>query len=222
MITDQDIILRIVIGAFLGALVGYERERQGQPAGLRTHIILVVGATLTMTLSINLAIQFRPLVPNGDPARLAAQVISGIGFLGAGAILRYGPNIKGLTTAASLWTMAVVGLAVGAGHYLSGVAATALILVALIILNVIEKRYINTYSTMVIEIAADDRRKLLDDIQSAVNGFVKSAGSPSVEKNIRSKRVKVVYTVKILANIPVEQILEKITIIDGIRSIKVT
>ena len=115
-----------------------------------------------------------------------------------------------------------MGLAVGAGHYLSGVAATALILVALIILNVIEKRYINTYSTMVIEIAADDRRKLLDDIQSAVNGFVKSAGSPSVEKNIRSKRVKVVYTVKILANIPVEQILEKITIIDGIRSIKVT
>ena len=78
-----------------------------------------------MTLSINLAIQFRPLVPNGDPARLAAQVISGIGFLGAGAILRYGPNIKGLTTAASLWTMAVVGLAVGAGHYLSGVAATS-------------------------------------------------------------------------------------------------
>ena len=63
MIADQDIILRIVIGAFLGALVGYERERQGQPAGLRTHIILVVGATLTMTLSINLAIQFRPLVP---------------------------------------------------------------------------------------------------------------------------------------------------------------
>ena len=139
MIADQDIIIRIIIGAVLGALVGMERERQGQPAGLRTHIILVVGATLTMTLSINLAIQFRPLVPNGDPARLAAQVISGIGFLGAGAILRYGPNIKGLTTAASLWTMAVVGLAVGAGHYLSGVAATALILIALIILNAIEK-----------------------------------------------------------------------------------
>jgi hypothetical protein len=92
----------------------------------------------------------------------------------------------------------------------------------LIILNVIEKRYINTYSTMVIEIAADDRRKLLDDIHSAINNFVKSAGSPSVEKNIRSKRVKVVYTVKILANIPVEQILEKITEVDGIRSIKVT
>ena len=75
---------------------------------------------------------------------------------------------------------------------------------------------------MVIEIAADDRRKLLDDIHTSVNSLVKSAGTPSVEKNIRSKRVKVVYTVKILANIPVEQILEKITAIDGIRSIKVT
>ena len=74
---------------------------------------------------------------------------------------------------------------------------------------------------MVIEIAADDRRKLLDEIQSAVNSFVTSTGSPSVEKNIRSKRVKVVYTEN-LANIPVEQVLEKITVIDGIRSIKVT
>ncbi len=110
MISDQEIVIRVLIAAIIGALVGFERERQGQPAGLRTHIILVVGAALTMTLSINLAIQFRPYVPNGDPARLAAQVLSGIGFLGAGAILRYGPNIKGLTTATSLWTLAVVGL----------------------------------------------------------------------------------------------------------------
>src|SRR5665648_365038 len=101
MITDQDVIIRIIIAALLGAIVGFERERNGQDAGLRTHIILVVGATLTMTISINMAIQYRPLVINGDPARLAAQVVSGIGFLGAGAIIRYGPNIKGLTTAAS-------------------------------------------------------------------------------------------------------------------------
>ena len=119
MIGEWDILIRLLIAAGLGAVVGFERERSQQPAGLRTHIILVVGSTLAMTLSVNLAIQFQPLVPNGDPARLAAQVISGIGFLGAGAIFRYGVSIKGLTTATSLWTMAVVGLVVGAGHYLA-------------------------------------------------------------------------------------------------------
>src|SRR5512138_990442 len=106
MISDFEIIFRLLAAAALGALVGYERQRNNQPAGLRTHIILVVGAALAMTLSINLAMQYRPLVPNGDPARLAAQVISGIGFLGVGAIIRYGPNIKGLTTATSMWSMA--------------------------------------------------------------------------------------------------------------------
>ena len=222
MITDQDIILRILIAAFLGAIVGFERERQGQPAGLRTHIILVVGATLTMTLSINLAIQFRPLVPNGDPARLAAQVVSGIGFLGAGAILRYGPNIKGLTTAASLWTMAVVGLVVGAGHYISGIAATVIILIVLIILNIIEKRYINQYSTMTIVVIADDRKGLLDEIHKMIGKIAKSNGTPGVEKNIKSRRIKVEYSVKVLTTSPVEDLIDKISKIDGIRMVKVT
>ena len=77
MIGEWDILLRILIAAALGAVIGLEREYSQQPAGLRTHIILVVGSTLAMTLSVNLAIQFQPLVPNGDPARLAAQVISG-------------------------------------------------------------------------------------------------------------------------------------------------
>lgn len=222
MIADQDIILRIIIGAILGAMVGLERERQGQPAGLRTHIILVVGATLTMTLSINLAIQFRPLVPNGDPARLAAQVVSGIGFLGAGAILRYGPNIKGLTTATSLWTMAIVGLAIGAGHYLSGIAATVLILIALILLNVFEKRFINTYTTMVVDVSAEDRIGLIDEVDQALGRIVKTIGSPSVEKNLRSKRVRIEYTIKLSTKVSIQNILEAIERIDGIRSVRVS
>ena len=114
MIPDYQIILRLLLAAGLGALVGLERELRGQFAGLRTYIILVTGAALSMTVSINLAIQFHPLAPNGDPARLAAQVVSGIGFLGAGAILRFGSHVKGLTTATSLWSMAMVGLAVEA------------------------------------------------------------------------------------------------------------
>ncbi|HQF69381.1 MAG TPA: MgtC/SapB family protein, partial [Anaerolineaceae bacterium] len=89
-IPETEILIRLGLAALLGMMVGYERERQNQPAGLRTHVILAVGSCLAMTVSIDLAIQFYPHAPNGDPARLAAQVISGIGFLGAGAILRYG------------------------------------------------------------------------------------------------------------------------------------
>ena len=140
MVSDTQIIFRLLVAAALGALVGYERQRNNQPAGLRTHIILVIGATLAMTLSINLAMEFRPLVPNGDPARLAAQVISGIGFLGVGAIIRYGANIKGLTTATSMWSMAVVGLVVGAGYYLIAAFTTGLLLFTLILINFFEKR----------------------------------------------------------------------------------
>jgi len=102
MISETQFIIRILVAAALGAVVGLERERLNQPAGLRTHIILVIGAAMAMVLSANLGYLFaRPGTP-ADPARLAAQVISGIGFLGAGAILRYGFTVKGLTTATSL------------------------------------------------------------------------------------------------------------------------
>ncbi len=222
MITDQEIIFRIIIGALLGAMVGFERERQGQPAGLRTHIILVVGATLAMTLSINMAIQFNPMVPNGDPARLAAQVISGIGFLGAGAILRYGSNIKGLTTATSLWTMAIVGLAIGAGHYLSGFAATGMILIALILLNVFEKHYIKTYTTMVLDVSAEDKETLPDEIRKTLHGIVSSMVATSIEKNLATKQIRLTYTIKLTAKTSIQNITETLEKMTGIHSIKIS
>src|ERR1035437_10312115 len=106
MIPETEILLRVLLAAALGALVGWQREIHHQPAGLRTHIILVVGAALCMTLSIDVAPPFRPIGVIGDPCHSATQIVSGIGFLGAGAIIRDGFSVKGLTTAASVWTMA--------------------------------------------------------------------------------------------------------------------
>jgi putative Mg2+ transporter-C (MgtC) family protein len=220
MIPDQEIILRIVIAAILGAVIGLERERQAQPAGLRTHIILVVGATLTMALSINLAIQFRPLVPNGDPARLAAQVVSGIGFLGAGAILRYGPNIKGLTTATSLWTMAIVGLAIGAGHYASGIAATAISLIALIILNVIEKRFIQSFTTVIVEVRGIDRDGLTAEVLQALKSVAKSVDEPGIEKDLIQHTITIKYTIKIKSSNSMENIANALCCIEGVQYLK--
>ncbi|OGW01223.1 MAG: hypothetical protein A2889_00525 [Nitrospinae bacterium RIFCSPLOWO2_01_FULL_39_10] len=100
MLTYHEIAIRLILSTILGGIIGIERERRNQPAGLRTHIILCVGSTLMMLVSIYVASEIgNP--ENSDPGRIAAQVVSGIGFLGAGAILRFGVSIKGLTTAAS-------------------------------------------------------------------------------------------------------------------------
>ena len=107
----------ILIAAALGSLIGLEREIHGQPAGLRTHMILAVGASLAAILSISYS-QFlsNPDLPS-DPGRIVAQVVSGVGFLGAGAIMKMGVTVKGLTTASSLWTTAIVGIAAGSQYY---------------------------------------------------------------------------------------------------------
>ena len=142
MISNNEVILRLLLAALLGAIIGFEREYDNQPAGLRTNMILVMGATLAMILSIQISQQFAAFEIRGDPARLAAQVISGIGFLGAGAILHTGVNIRGLTTAASMWTMAVVGLAVGSGHYFEGGSVTLVLFIVLSIVNRWENKII--------------------------------------------------------------------------------
>ncbi len=221
MISETQIILRILLGAALGAVIGYERERDNQPAGLRTHMILVIGATLAMVLSVNLGYLFaRPGTP-ADPARLAAQVISGIGFLGAGAILRYGFNVKGLTTATSLWTMAIVGMAVGAGYYLIGVVTTALMLVVLGLLNVIENRFVRTSVSVYITIQADYHKGLVKEVRTLVSEFTDEVGSFTIQKNVKAKRLRIQIVGRISRDQSVEAFLDTLSDIDGVRSLKV-
>jgi len=135
---EIDILIRLGLGFLAGTIIGIERASRHQVAGLRTHVLIAVGSTLLMVLSIWLPNQFGERV--GDPGRIAAQVVSGIGFLGAGAIIRLGNNIKGLTTAASLWLVAAVGLTIGAGMFIAAAAAIVLSLITLILLDRIEKR----------------------------------------------------------------------------------
>ena len=125
----------------MGGIIGWERELSNQSAGFRTHILVCVGSALIMLLSMyGFADYAYEANVRMDPARLAAQVISGIGFLGAGTILRNGLSISGLTTAASLWVVAAIGLSVGAGFYLPSIIATSIVFTNLFILNRVEKR----------------------------------------------------------------------------------
>lgn len=221
MISETQIILRVLLGAALGAVIGFERERDNQPAGLRTHMILVIGATLAMVLSVNLGYLFaRPGTP-ADPARLAAQVISGIGFLGAGAILRYGFNVKGLTTATSLWTMAIVGLAVGAGYYLIGVVTTALMLLVLGLLNVIENRFVRTSVSRYIVVQADYSKGVVKSIRKLVNEFADDLLSFTIQKHVKNKRLRIQIVARIHRDQTLEELVDSLSDIEGIRSLKV-
>ena len=123
---EVTIVLRLLLATALGAIIGFQRERAKKPAGLRTHILICLGAALFTAASIY------GFGPASDPARVAAGVLVGIGFLGAGAIIRTGEGIvAGLTTAATIWAVAAIGLAAGAGLYVVAAVATALILIVL-------------------------------------------------------------------------------------------
>ncbi|MBP1964400.1 MgtC/SapB family protein [Paenibacillus aceris] len=139
-ISHGELLLRLVLAVFMGGAVGIEREWHNHAAGFRTHILVCLGSTTIMLLSIYGFSEFAN-EPNVrlDPARLAAQVISGIGFIGAGAILRNGSTISGLTTAASIWVVAGIGLCVGAGFLYAAVFSTMLLLISLFVLNKWEK-----------------------------------------------------------------------------------
>jgi putative Mg2+ transporter-C (MgtC) family protein len=136
-----DLALRILLAAALGGLIGLERELSDQPAGLRTHLLVVLGSCLfTLVGAYGLeAFQGSSNAVNLDPTRIAAQVVSGIGFLGAGAILREGLNIRGLTTAATLWVVAAIGVASALGYWEGASITTATAILALVALKRVER-----------------------------------------------------------------------------------
>ena len=131
------IVIKLALATILGGVIGYEREIMNRPAGFRTHILVCIGSALVMCTS-EFILEVYSGILNVDPARLGAQVISGIGFLGAGTIIRDGINVRGLTTAASLWAVSCVGIAIGIGFYSGAIIATFFVYITLIALKNIE------------------------------------------------------------------------------------
>lgn len=131
-----DLLERLLMAAVLGGAIGWEREHAHKPAGLRTNILICMGAALLTDLSVTAGAG----VPGADPARIAAQIVSGMGFLGAGTILQARGSVTGLTTAATLWVVAAIGMAVGFGRTIEAVGATFLVFFALMPLRWLEGR----------------------------------------------------------------------------------
>lgn len=163
VIDHATILIRLSLAVFLGGLIGFEREQQNHPAGLRTHILVCLGSSMIMLLSIYGFAEFAG-EPNVriDPARLATAVITGVGFLGAGTILFTGKSITGLTTAASLWVVAAIGLQIGAGFYFSAAAGTILVFITLWVFNKVEHRFLKSKKVRKLTIQADTEEELLD------------------------------------------------------------
>ena len=155
-------IAKLVLSLLLGAIIGIERRRKGQIAGLRTFALISMGATLAMLISIYIPQEYMGL-KNGDPGRIAAQVVSGVGFLGAGAIIQMKGSVRGLTTAAGIWMAACLGLAVGAGMYLISIIATILIIFILFNIERIEQRHNFLWESKIIRVKVHG---IIDEIQS--------------------------------------------------------
>lgn len=175
-----DLTARMILAVFLGGVIGLEREWSNHAAGLRTHILVCIGSASIMLLSIYGFSEFiQEENVRVDPARLAAQVISGIGFLGAGAILRNGLTISGLTTAASIWVVAAIGLSVGAGFYYSSILCTFLLFIILQVLNRWEKRMKRSRTDHELLVRVFDRPGMLGKVSITLG-----------EQNITIKNVK--------------------------------
>ena len=169
MIGNIELLLRLVLAAALGSVIGFDRERLSWAAGLRTHMLVCVGAALIMLVS---AFGFADVLGQKnvvlDPSRIASQVVSGIGFLGAGSILLRGEVVRGLTTAASLWSVAGIGLAVGAGMYTAAIGATVIILIILAGIKPLERRFISVKQQRGIKLLAERGAVSLHSVHDAL------------------------------------------------------
>lgn len=216
MVTDFEMILRLILAAILSGLVGYEREIHGRAAGLRTHILVCIGATLIMLTSMHMFEVYKGQTTL-DPARIAAQVVSGIGFLGAGTILRFKASVRGLTTAASLWTVAGIGLAVGSGLYIPAVITAILVLTTLFFLTRIERLMIRKDWYKIMEIETKSGALQLENIRSILSEYEVEIKDFEVRKTTLPDDLILKLSLKLLTNEYDNEIVSKIRELNGVK-----
>jgi len=219
MISEWVVVFRLVFAAVLSGMIGFEREFHGRAAGFRTHILLCIGSTLVMLTSMHIFDVYYGKVAV-DPARIAAGVVTGIGFLGAGTIMHSRSAVRGLTTAASLWVVAALGLAVGSGMYFGAVVTTILTVITLYLFSRVEHVMIRKdwYKTIVIETkdGIDQLkaiREILEEGKVAITDFEvdKARDGASMELKLGLKLYSPRYS---------DQILADIGNLDGVRHVK--
>jgi putative Mg2+ transporter-C (MgtC) family protein len=217
-ISDGEVVLRLGLSLVLCGAIGLERESRSQPAGVRTHILVGLGATLFTLVS---AYAFTGSeATRVDPTRIAAQIVTGIGFLGAGTIIRQGLTVRGLTTAAALWIVAAIGMAVGAGYYVGAAATTVVILVTLIGIRRWRGRLMARLRTGFVLLDLEMER------DADLAGVLATLGRRQVQvEGLQTDRGAEVFEVRIELEVPpgadLEGALEEIGALEGLRGMSV-
>jgi putative Mg2+ transporter-C (MgtC) family protein len=215
-------LLRLALAAVLGGLIGVERELREREAGLRTHLLVALGSALFTIVG---AYGFHDFLESGDPVvradptRIAAQIVTGIGFLGAGAIIRQGFSVRGLTTAATLWVVAAVGLASGAGYYSAAVITTALVLIALYPLRIIAYQILRRYRAedgrLLVELpAGTPPGGVIDEIEHA------GARISSVDVSQEGDRRRLELDVVLPRDLPAPRLVARIADVENVAEVR--
>ncbi len=204
-----------------GFAIGFEREKHYQPAGLRTHMVLSLGACLVMIISILIPVEFQRAFPSSDPSRIAAQAISGIGFLGAGAIFRYGFNVKGLTTAASIWTTSAIGLAFGAGLYSAALAGTVLLIIILQIFEKVETWLVERKDVRILTVEFKSGSMEISDLVKTVKAHEASVRQMSIAELIQTGNIEVKMNCRINGETSIKQLFQDIKALGDIKVLRI-
>jgi putative Mg2+ transporter-C (MgtC) family protein len=216
MLSDSQIILRLVLAALLSGLIGFEREIHGRAAGFRTHILVSVGATLLTMTSIYIAEIYQGIA-QADPSRIAAQIVTGVGFLGAGTILRFRASIRGLTTAASLWTVAGVGLAIGCGFYQGAMVTTVIVLVALLFFSYLERKMVRKDWYKTLSVRAITGFEVLTEIRKVLSDYRVEIRDLEITKPEEGEILNLEMDLKLLTVRHDDQIISDIMRIKGVK-----
>ena len=222
MVSNYEILFRLFLAAVLGAVVGLEREVHGRPAGIRTYLLLCMGSALIMVVSELLFFKYEAKgltdILRADPGRIAAQAITGIGFLGAGVILRYKDTIRGLTTAAAIWVACAVGLAIGAGFYLFGGAVTGLTLVSLVGLKALERRLKKDWYKEMTVVARDEAGQL-NRIQEIITKNKFEIVNFGLKKDLERQEVRASFLLRMRTVHPSREVLQEVFAMEGVKSV---
>lgn len=211
MITHFEMISRIAIGAALGGVIGFERDLHGRQVGLRTHLIVAMASATFMVVS-NHFVFFQNYDPTrhveADVSRIAASVVSGIGFLAGGAILKTGATIQGLTTAAGLWLVTAIGLASGGGMYVEGCAVTVMGLIALTVFRIFEDKNDKLLRRHVHLVMTPDKTDIADILQM-LSSMGAKVSDFDYEKQVQERKVSVHFEVRVPVSIGVNRLIEQ-------------
>jgi putative Mg2+ transporter-C (MgtC) family protein len=219
---DVEIIIRLLLASILGGFVGLEREVHGREAGVRTYLLVSLGSALIMVISEYLYFKYGGRLPGDifkvDPGRIAAQAVTGIGFLGAGVIIRYKDSMRGLTTAACMWVVCAIGLAIGSGYYLFGSLTTAVTILSLLGLKRFERKLNKDwYREMVI--VSKDLEGQFDRIQKIIDKYNFKVINYGLRKDLEKKKMMVNFRLRLHTVHPSRDLLQEVFDMEGVKRV---